>query len=123
MTHFTVAAIDREDPRYYPSTSTNFFKRTTHAIVFTVIDKSDSGHHMLAISNIAGSAAGGAVGMAFYPDGYRDITHAYQRAAVETTSFAAHNLIEEFSPEIVHVLRAMHFPDRVADAFLPPTTR
>jgi hypothetical protein len=119
FTHFAVAAIDREDPRYYFSTSTNFAHRAAHALIFTVIDRSDSGHRTLAVSNLAGSAAAGAVGMAFYPDGFRDITHAYQRGAVETTTFASHNLIAEFSPEIIKVLRKLHVSDRITDAFLP----
>lgn len=120
FTHFTVAAIDREDPRYYPSTSTNFARRTLHALVFTLVDRSDSGRRTLAVSNLAGSAAAGAVGMAFYPDGFNDLTHAYQRAAIETTTFASHNLIAEFSPEIVRVLHKLHISDRIAGAFLPP---
>jgi hypothetical protein len=58
--------------------------------------------------------------MAFYPDGYDDFTHAYQRAAIETTSFASHNLLAEFSPEIVRALHKMHVSDRIANAFIPP---
>jgi hypothetical protein len=119
FTHFAVAAIDHEDPRYYPSTSTNYVKRTVHALWFTVVDRSTSGHRTLAVSNLAGSMAAGSIGMAFYPDGYNDFTHAYQRGAVETSSFASHNLIAEFSPEIVRVLHAFHISDRIADAFLP----
>ena len=121
-THLVVAVIDREDPRYYFSTSHGYIPRAAYALLFTVFDQSNSGHRTLALSNIAGAAGAGAVGMAFYPDGYRDITHAYQRAAVETTTFASHNLIAEFSPEIVHVLRAIHVPDKLASALLPPDT-
>ena len=58
--------------------------------------------------------------MAFYPDGFNDLTHAYQRAAIETTTFASHNLIAEFSPEIVRILHKLHISDRIAGAFLPP---
>lgn len=122
FTHFAVAAIDREDPRYYPSTSHGVGKRTIHALWFTVIDRSVSGHRTLAVSNLAGSMAAGSIGMAFYPDGYNDFTHAYQRAAMETTSFASHNLIAEFSPEIIRALHKMHISDRIADAFLPPAS-
>ena len=60
--------------------------------------------------------------MAFYPDGYRDLTHAYQRAAVETTTFASHNLIAEFSPEIGKTFKALHFPDKFISILLPPDT-
>jgi hypothetical protein len=122
FTHFAVAAIDREDPRYYPSTSTNYAKRTVHALIFTLFDRSSSGHTTLAVSNLAGSAAAGAVGMTFYPDGFRDITHAYQRASIETTTFASRNLVAEFSPEIVLILHKLHVSDRIASALLPQTT-
>jgi hypothetical protein len=123
LTHFTIAAIDREDPRYYPSLSTNFAARTVHALAFTLVDRSNSGHHTVAISNLAGATAGGFVGMAIYPGGFNDTTHAYQRAAFQMTSFVGHNLVAEFSPEIVHILHKLHFPDRVADSFLPADRR
>jgi hypothetical protein len=119
FTHFAVAAIDREDPRYYPSTGGNFARRTAHALLFTVVDRNTAGHRTLAISNLAGSMAAGSVGMAFYPDGFNDFTHAYQHASIELTSFATHNLIAEFSPEIVRALHKMHVSDRIANAFLP----
>jgi len=119
MTHFAVAAIDREDPRYFPSTSTNPLKRTVHALMFTVIDQSDSGRRTLAVSNFAGSAAAGAIGMTFYPDGFDDVTHAYQRAAIEFSTYGSHNLTAEFSPEITRLLRKCHVPAGIASAFLP----
>lgn len=120
LTHFAAAAVLREDPRYYPSTSANPTGRFFHALAFTLVDKSDSGRHTLAISNLAGATAGGFVGMGIYPDGFNDTTHAYQRAAWQMTSFVSHNMVAEFAPEIAHVLHKFHFPDRVADSFLPP---
>ncbi len=120
MTHFAVAAIDREDPRYYPCLSTRFVPRVIHALTFTLVDRADSGHRTIAVSNLAGSAAAGFVGMAFLPPGFNDTTHAYQRAAVEMSTFAAHNLVAEFSPGIVRVLHKLHVSDRIADSFLPP---
>jgi hypothetical protein len=119
FTHFAVAAIDHEDPRYYSSTSTNYASRLVHALAFTFVDRSDSGHHTLAISNFAGATAGGFIGMAIYPSGFNDTAHAYQRATFQMTAFAGHNLVAEFSPEIVRVLHKFHFPDRVAYSFLP----
>jgi len=120
LTHFAAAAILHEDPRYYPSSSTNPAARLFHSLAFTLVDRSNSGGHTIAFSNLAGCAGAGFIGMAIYPDGFNDTTHAYQHAAVEITTFAAHNMIAEFSPEISRVLRKLHFPDRVADSFLPP---
>ena len=122
FTQFAVATVDREDPRYFPSTSTNVFARTMHALAFTVVDRSNTGHRTLAISNFAGAASAGAVGMAFYPDGFNDTIHAYQRAAVEFGSYGSYNLTAEFSPEIVRLLRKCHVPDGLANSFLPAGT-
>ena len=36
ITHFAVAALDREDPRYYFSTSHGYLPRAAHALLFTV---------------------------------------------------------------------------------------
>jgi hypothetical protein len=119
LTHFAVAAVVHEDPRYHSSTSTNFAARTFHALAFTLVDRSDSGRHTLAISNLAGSAAGGFIGMAFLPDDFNDTTHAYQRAAVEVTNFASHNLIAEFSPELAAFAHKLHLPGWIANSFLP----
>jgi hypothetical protein len=65
-----------EDPRYVPSGSKNVVMRISHALAFTFIDKTDSGHNTFAFSNFAGAAAGGFVGMGFYPDGHNDMVHA-----------------------------------------------
>jgi hypothetical protein len=119
--HFVTAAILHEDPRYTPSTHTNYFARTLHATIFTLIDRSNSGHPTFAASNFAGSAAAGFIGMAWEPDGFNDVTHAYQRSAVELTSFVGHNLLEEFSPELNRVMVKLHLAHAQA-ALMPPTT-
>jgi hypothetical protein len=123
FTHFAVAAIDREDPRYFPSPGGNYARRAAHAIIFTIVDRSTSGHRTLAVSNLAGGMAAGSVGIYIYPHGYNDFTHAYQRGAIEVGSFGSHNLIAEFSPEIVRVLHKLHVSDRISAAFLPAEAR
>jgi hypothetical protein len=123
VTHFSVAALDHEDPRYFPSTSHNYAGRFVHSMAFTIVDRSNGGHRTLAFSNLAGSAAGGFVTLPIYPHGYNDVTHSYQRSAVELTSFASHNLIAEFSPEIIHVFKALHLPDGFSNAVLPYDAR
>lgn len=119
MAHFTIAAIDREDPRYYTTPSNNFAIRFAHALFFTLIDRNDSGHPTLALSNLSGSAAAGFVGMTWEPSGFDDTTHAYQRAALEMTTFAGHNVIAEFSPELSRLTHKLHIPDRWINSLLP----
>ena len=120
LTHFAVADIVREDPRYHPSASTNPAFRFVHALAFTIVDKSDSGRNTLAVANLSGSLVGGFIGETFYPYGFNDPTHSLQRSLLELGNFGAHNLTAEFAPELARLAHKFHFPDRVADSFLPP---
>ncbi|WP_083343740.1 hypothetical protein [Terriglobus roseus] len=72
--------------------------RISHALAWTVVDKSDSGHRMFALSTFTSSAAGGFVGIAYLPDGYNDVTHAEQRMAMGIEGKAISNLLSEFQP-------------------------
>jgi len=122
---YITAAIDREDPRYFPSHSPNPFKRLFHAVVFTLVDRADSGRRTLALSNIAGSLAGGFVTMAYQPNGFNDITHADQRASINLGVFAALNVASEFGPGLAHLLHFQHVSNvpetssQVADESFP----
>jgi hypothetical protein len=102
---FIAGTVTREDPHYTPSGSRGFLARSAHAISFTFIDRSDSGHPMPAFSNFAGAAAGGFAGNAYLPAGFRDATHAGQRATFQLGSFAAGNLLREFAPQIPFPIR------------------
>jgi hypothetical protein len=104
-----------EDSRYLPSTSTNPFARTLHALAFTVVDKTDGGHNTIAVANFAGAAAGGFVGMAYLPNGFNDITHAEQRMALEFATTAVGNIAAEFEPQWGPILKKLRIPK-----ILPP---
>jgi len=97
--------IAHEDPRYHPSSSHNVFARSLHAVGYTFVDRSDSGHAMPALSNFAGSAAAGFVGNAYLPSGYDNATHAGQRAILQFGFTAAGNLFREFAPQIPRPVR------------------
>jgi hypothetical protein len=117
--HFTTAFIDGEDARYFRSVNHNPGRRVTHALLFTLFDRTNAGRRTLALSNLAGSAAAGFVGNLWEPDGFNNPTHAMQRSALEFGTFGGSNLFAEFSPDLSHLMHKMHFPDRVADAILP----
>lgn len=117
--HFATAFIDGEDPRYFRSVNHNPGRRVTHALLFTLFDRTNSGRRTLALSNFAGSAAAGFVGNLWEPDGFNDTTHALQRSALEFGTFGGANLFAEFSPDLSHLMHKMHVPDRLADAILP----
>jgi len=107
---FLAETVLHEDPRYVPSGSKNFLMRISHAVAFTFVDKTDSGHNIFAFSNFAGAAAGGFVGMAMLPNGYNDVTHAEQRALRGLGTVVVRNVITEFRPEWEPTLRKIHVP-------------
>src|SRR5690348_4352682 len=76
---FLTGVAFHEDPRYSSSTNRNALARAIHAIAFTALDKSDSGHMTLAVSNFAGAASAGFIGGAYLPVGYNDTSHALDR--------------------------------------------
>jgi hypothetical protein len=93
-----------------PASSTNVIVRTIHAIAFTVVDKTDSGHNSFAFSNFAGATAGGFVGMAMLPKGYNDVPHAERRALRGLETIAVRNVLAEFRPQWAPILRRIQVP-------------
>jgi hypothetical protein len=102
---YLTGLITHEAPGYMPSASRGFFARSGHALAFTFFDRSDSGRHVLAVSNFAAAAAGGFVGNAYLPDGFRDATHAGQRATFQFGLLGAGNLFREFAPQVPSPIR------------------
>lgn len=109
---FIVASMVHEDPRYFTSSSKNFFARTFNAVRYVVIDRSDAGHPRLALANVAGAFAGGFVGNAYLPDPYANASHGLSRSALALTGFITSNLADEFRPEIHKVAEKLHLPFR-----------
>ncbi len=116
---FLTGVVLHEDPRYVRSTSKNPLLRTTHALVFTFIDKTDSGRNMIAFSNFAGAAAGGFVGNAYLPHGYNDLTHAEQRMAFQFTSIAIQNVAAEFQPQWGPIVRKLRIQKILPEWWVP----
>ena len=119
---FLTSLLLHEDPRYQRSTSTNALRRTFHALAFTVVDKTDSGRHTFAASNVASAAAGGFVGMGILPDGYNDLTHAEQRMASEFLQIAIGNIATEFEPQWGPWAKKIHLP-KILPAWWVPQHR
>jgi hypothetical protein len=104
---FATGVITHEDPRYIPSASHNVLARSLHALSFTFVDRSDSGHAMPAFSNFVGATAAGFVGNAYLPSGFNNATHAGQRAPLQFGFTAAGNLFREFAPEMPKPVRVV----------------
>lgn len=104
---FVTGAVTHEDPRYIPSASHNFFGRSLHALTFTFVDRSDSGHAIPAISNFVGATAAGFVGNSYLPSGFDNAPHAGQRATIRFGFTAAGNLFREFAPQMPGPVRTV----------------
>ena len=104
---FLTGVVTREDPRYFPSTQRNVLARSFHAIAFTFVDRSDSGRRIPAVSNFAGAAAGGAVGMAYLPPGFDNVSYAGRRAAINLGALGGANLFREFAPQLPGPVREL----------------
>lgn len=107
---FAASALLHEDFRYRPSTSKNGFGRLAHAIGFTFVDQSDSGHNRLALANFVGAASSGFVGNLYLPHGYNNVSHAETRMAIAFGDFAIQNILREFAPDIAKVTGKLHLP-------------
>ncbi len=107
---FIAASMLHEDPRYFTSTSKNFFARVFNAARYAVIDRSDSGRPRLAVANVAGAFAGGFVGNAYLPDPYANASHGLSRSALALTGFITSDLADEFRPEIHRLVKKLHLP-------------
>ena len=107
---FMVAAVLHEDFRYRRSTSKNPLARSFHALAFTFVDKSDSGHNRIAFSNFAAAAAGGFTPNLYMPAGYDTLSRAETRMAFAFGSLAMRNLTREFAPELFRITRKIHIP-------------
>jgi len=106
--YYAAATILHEDPRYAPATSTNVGRRLGHAVLFTLIDRSDSGRSRPAFANFAGSLAAGFVGNAYLPEGFNDATHAGQRSLTRLGIYGGVNMLREFTPELMELGRRFH---------------
>jgi len=107
---FIVGATLHEDFRYHPSTSTNFFVRTGHALSYTLVDHSDDGHVRPTVANLVGLGGGSYVGMSYLPPGFNDVTHANQTLVFQFSRLVGSNIGSEFAPDIFRFLAEHHLP-------------
>lgn len=117
---FLTDTLFHEDPRYQPAPwGANIGARLAHAVVFTFVDRSDSGNRELALANFTSAAAAGFVGMAYLPDGFNDVSHAGQRVGTEFAGLAIANISREFAPQWAPVVRKLHIPKIVPPWWVP----
>ena len=107
---YGTAILLHEDFRYRRSPTATGFGRLFHAIGYTFVDQSDSGHRRLAVANFVGAAAGGFTAAAILPDGYNSAGDGARDSASRFGGLVFANVTREYSPEIARAFRALHLP-------------
>ncbi len=97
---FGLDSMLHEDPRYFRSTGTGFWRRSGHAIRGTVLTRTDRGGETLSIWRI-GSAYGAAfLSNQWYPDRLNTVRLGAIQGSVTLGSGLLGNLLSEFWPDI-----------------------
>ncbi len=107
---YGTAILLHEDFRYRRSFTATGFGRLVHAVGYTFVDQSDSGHERLAVSNFVGAAAGGFTAAAILPDGYNSVGNGAKDSAARFGGLVFSNVAREYSPDIERVVRKLHVP-------------
>jgi hypothetical protein len=97
---FGVAALDHEDPRFYPSHETRIWKRTEHAVIATFVSKTPSGGDEPAFSRFAGVYGAAAIGNAWEPMGQRGPGHVVENGSIALAASIGWHVFGEFWPDI-----------------------
>ncbi len=89
-----------QDPRYYPSRDTGFWRRTGHALRGTILTRTDRGGETLSTWRI-GSAYGAAfLSNQWYPDRLNTVGLSMQQGSLRLAFDFATNLGLEFWPDV-----------------------
>jgi len=103
----------KQDPRYYPSTSTGFLGRATYAVTRILITRKDSGERTLNTSYFLGVLTSVAIATAYRPYWARSTSSTFKTFGSTIGGDAGINLFHEFSPEIRQMVNG-HTPKFVS---------
>ena len=95
---FGFAAIDGEDPRYFPLKNGSGWGRTRHAFVSAFVSPTASGRHIPAFSHFAGAYGAAFISNAWYPDNQATAAFAARRGSISMGVSIGLNLLREFVP-------------------------
>jgi hypothetical protein len=101
---FAIRALDREDPRYFRSTSTGIWKRTRYAVSRTFIAENDRGGLMPAYSVLVSNFATPFIAQTWRPEPL-SASHELRSGAFGLGIKAASNIGQEFWPDVRKKLR------------------
>lgn len=89
-----------QDPRYFRSVSTGFWRRAGHALRGTILTRTDSGGETLSTWRL-GSAYGAAfISNQWYPDRFHTVGRGVAEGSIRLGFDFANNVVAEFWPDI-----------------------
>ena len=107
MTEAVFPVALHQDPRYFRKGTGSAWSRLGYAAGQIFWTHTDSGGHMFNFSEIGGNAAAVAISQAYYPEG-RTPGSAGGKLAVQVGVDMASNIMKEFYPDVVKLLRRKH---------------
>jgi hypothetical protein len=110
-------ALLKQDPRYHPSSSQNFFGRATYAASRVLITRNDSGKTTLNTSYFLGVLTSVAISTAYRPYWTRSTSATFKTFGSTIGSDAGINVLHEFGPGIRQLVkdRAPKFVSRIEE--------
>ena len=112
---FLLPAVLREDPRYFVRGSGGWKARAGHALLRTVVIRTDTGANKFNIPGTAGPLLAEGLANTYLPDSERTAGKTFERFGIRIGFSAANNLLREYWPSIVKGLRI----DKVAPGLQP----
>lgn len=107
MTEAVFPTMLHQDPRYFRKGTGSGFGRLVYAMGQIFWTHTDSGGHTFNFSEIGGNAAAVAISQAYYPEN-RNAGDAGSKLAVQVGVDMASNVMKEFYPDLIRLLRRKH---------------
>jgi hypothetical protein len=79
---FGIGAALKEDPRYFASTESGFWRRASHAVSQTVIVKNDYDRRVFSYGRVTGTLGGSFISRTWHPERQRTAGHALPMPAL-----------------------------------------
>jgi hypothetical protein len=93
------------EPRYVHCGCTGFMKRTSHAVVWSIITKNNAGANRLNLPALAGAYGSGMLAtLAWYPARFDPLKDGVRLGTLQLPFLPGANWLREFSPEIRRTL-------------------
>jgi hypothetical protein len=94
------------EPRYIHCGCKGFLKRTSHAVVWSILTKNNDGANRLNLPVLAGAYGSGMLStLAWYPDRYDPLKDGFRLGTQQLPFIAGANWLREFTPDLK---RAFH---------------